>query len=64
MLYYPPLPGPTVSVSSSKFVSQTAGLLAPTTHFFRSFAHTHIEIWTLKKCSIICPLSGAHRFSF
>ena len=32
--------------------------------YFRSFAHTHIEIWKLKMCSTIRPLLGAHCFSF
>ena len=32
--------------------------------YFKSFAHTHIEIWRLKKCSTICPLPRAHCFSF
>ena len=60
----PPSRGPAFQFLANKaFLEDPDQQLSPEL-YFRSFAHTHIEIWRLEKCSTICPLLGARCFTF
>ena len=65
MLHYPP---PSKGhlfhfLANKAFLESPDQQLSPKS-YFRSFAHTHKEIWRLKRCSTIRPLPRAHCFSF
>ena len=54
----PPSRGPLFySPASEAFLESPDQSLSPDI-YFRSFAHTHTEIWRLEMCSTICPLLG------
>ena len=65
MLYYPrPSRGPLFQFLANKpFLENPDQALSPQL-YFRSFAHTHREIWWLENCSTIRALPGAHCFKF
>ena len=61
MLYYsPPARTPAFQILANKaFLEIPDQQLSPQL-YFRSFPHTHKEIWRLETCSTIRPLLGAH----
>ena len=65
MLYYsPPFRGPLFQLLANKvFLESPDQYLSPKL-YFRSFAHTYIDIRRLQRCSTIRLLLGAHCFSF
>ena len=62
--YPPPSRSPLLQSPASKAFLQTPDQWLSRELYFRSFAHTHREIWRLQMCSTIRPLLGAHSFSF
>ena len=65
MLYYPPPSNGQLFqfLSNKAFLEDPDQWLSPELHF-RSFAHTHIQMWRSEKCSTIRALPRAHCFSF
>ena len=65
MLYYPPpFRGPLFQFLANKAFLESPDQSPSPKVDFRSFAHTHTEIWRLKKCCTIRHLLGANCFRF